>query len=150
LKRLADAVRDGDHIHAVIKGSAVNNDGSRRAGFTAPREDGQALAITTALANAGVEPETVGYVEGHGTATILGDPIEVAALTAAFATGTSGRGYCALGSVKTNIGHLDAAAGVAGFIKTVLSVEHGEIPPTLHFRAPNPRIDFARSPFFVN
>ncbi|HZM76918.1 MAG TPA: SDR family NAD(P)-dependent oxidoreductase [Candidatus Limnocylindrales bacterium] len=150
LKRLAEAVRDGDHVHAVIKGSALNNDGAQRAGFTAPRADGQALAITTALANAGVEPETIQYVEAHGTATILGDPIEVSALMAAFATGTKEKGFCALGSVKPNIGHLDAAAGIAGLIKTVLAVENGQIPPLLHFEKPNPRLELDRGPFYIN
>ncbi|MFA1547960.1 type I polyketide synthase [Actinomadura chokoriensis] len=150
LKRLADAVADGDRVHAVIKGSAINNDGSRRAGFTAPSPESQALAITTALAAADVEPRTVGFVEAHGTATVLGDPIEVAALNAAFGGRPAGRARCALGSVKGNIGHLDAAAGVAGLIKAILAVEHGEIPPTAHFTEPNPRIDFAAGPFFVN
>jgi acyl transferase domain-containing protein len=153
LKRLYDALRDRDHIHAVIKGSAINNDGARRAGFTAPSADSQALVITTALASASVEPNSLGYVEGHGTGTILGDPIEVAALNAAFAP-QAGQGSepdtIALGSLKPNIGHLDAAAGIASFIKTVLAVEHGRIPPTVHFREPNPRIRFGRGPFFVN
>ncbi|MBB4716763.1 type I polyketide synthase [Streptomyces luteogriseus] len=150
LKRLGDALADGDHIHAVIKGAALNNDGDRRIGFTAPSADSQASVITTALANADVEPETVGYVETHGTATSLGDPIEFAALTAAFGAGTDQRNFCALGAVKTNIGHLDAASGIAGLIKAVSAVEHGQIPPTLHFKRPNPRIDLADSPFFVN
>ncbi|MFH8349518.1 SDR family oxidoreductase [Streptomyces sp. NPDC018045] len=147
LKRLQDAVADGDHIHAVIKGSAVNNDGAGRAGFSAPGAASQADVITTALANAAVEPDTVRYVEAHGTATALGDPIEVSALTAAYA-GVP-RGHCALGSVKTNIGHLDSAAGVAGLIKTVLIVEHGDIPPSLHFEEPNPRLNLADGPFHV-
>jgi acyl transferase domain-containing protein len=157
LKRLYDALRDRDHIHAVIKGSAINNDGARRAGFTAPSADSQALVITTALASASVDPSSLGYVEGHGTGTILGDPIEVAALNAAFAPQPgqgsepdAGPGTIALGSLKPSIGHLDAAAGIASFIKTVLAVEHGRVPPTLHFREPNPRIRFGRGPFFVN
>lgn len=150
LKRLGDALADGDHIHAVIRGAALNNDGDRRVGFTAPSADSQASVITTALANADVEPETVGYVETHGTATILGDPIEFAALTAAFGASTDERDFCALGAVKTNIGHLDAASGIAGFIKAVSAVEHGQIPPTLHFKRPNPRIALDDSPFFVN
>ncbi|MER6957538.1 SDR family NAD(P)-dependent oxidoreductase [Streptomyces sp. NPDC000618] len=150
LKRLGDAIADGDHIHAVIKGAALNNDGDRRVGFTAPSADSQASVITTALANADVEPETVGYVETHGTATILGDPIEFAALTAAFGAGADQRNFCALGAVKTNIGHLDAASGIAGLIKAVSAVEHGQIPPTLHFKQPNPRIALDDSPFFVN
>ena len=150
LKRLADALREGDSIRAVIRGSAVNNDGSRKAGFTAPRVDGQAKAICTALEIAQVAPETVTYVEAHGTGTELGDPIEVAALTQAFRTGTDRRGFCALGSVKTNIGHLDAAAGVSGLIKTILALEHKTLPPSLHFEQPNPQIDFAASPLYVN
>ena len=148
LKRLGDALADGDSIHAVILGSAINNDGALKVGFTAPRVDGQAAAIRGALAAAGVSPSTVTYVETHGTATELGDPIEVAALTEAFATPE--RGYCGIGSVKTNVGHLDAAAGVAGLIKTVMALRHREIPPSLHFTEPNPKIDFARSPFYVN
>jgi acyl transferase domain-containing protein len=150
LKRLHDAITDGDHIHAVIKGTAINNDGMRRAGYTAPGVDAQALAIATALANADVEAGTVGYVEAHGSATVLGDPIEVAALTAAFKGSSGERPHCALGSVKSNIGHLDAAAGIAGLIKAILVVEKARIPPTLHFEEPNPRIDFANSPFYVN
>lgn len=149
LKLLEDALADGDSIHAVIKGSAVNNDGSLKAGFTAPSRDGQARVIRAAQLRAGVEPDSIAYVETHGTATPLGDPIEIAALTRAFRQGTSRRGFCAIGSVKTNIGHLDAAAGIAGLVKTVLALEQGEIPPSLHFAAPNPEIDFAGSPFSV-
>ncbi|MDN0197606.1 type I polyketide synthase [Streptomyces sp. S.PNR 29] len=148
LKRLKDAMADNDHIHAVIKGSAVNNDGARRAGFSAPSALAQANAIVTALADAEVAPETIGYVELHGTATALGDPIEYQALASAF--DGVGTGRCAVGSVKTNIGHLDSAAGVAGLIKAVLAVEHGQIPPTLHFETPNPRIDLEAGPFYVN
>ena len=150
LKRLADALTDGDTIHAVIKSSAINNDGATKVGYTAPGVEGQASVIEEALALASVEPQTIGYVEAHGTATALGDPVEVAALTQAFRTGTDAESFCAVGSVKTNIGHLDAAAGVAGLIKTVLALEHGEIPPSLHFEQPNPNINFAGSPFFVN
>jgi amino acid adenylation domain-containing protein/non-ribosomal peptide synthase protein (TIGR01720 family) len=150
LKRLADALDDGDSIQAVIKGSAINNDGALRVGFTAPSVGGQAAVIAEALSVANVEPETISYVEAHGTATPLGDPIEIAALTQAFRSGTEKKGYCAIGSVKTNIGHLDAAAGVAGLIKTVLALKHKEIPPSLHFKEPNPKIDFANSPFYVN
>ncbi len=149
LKRLADAVADGDTIRAVVRGSAINNDGEQKVGYTAPSVQGQAEVVAEALALAGVDPATVGYVEAHGTGTELGDPVEVAALTQAFGAGPR-RQSVALGAVKTNVGHLDGAAGVAGLIKTVLAVEHGEIPPTLHFTAPNPRIDFAASPFFVN
>jgi phthiocerol/phenolphthiocerol synthesis type-I polyketide synthase E len=149
LKRLEDALADGDTIHAVVRGSAVNNDGAQKVGFTAPSVDGQAAVIEEALAVADVDPATVGFVEAHGTGTDLGDPIEVAALVQAFGD-TGGQQHCALGAVKTNIGHLDAAAGTAGMIKAVLALEHGEIPPTLHFTAPNPKIPFAGSPFFVN
>ena len=151
LKRLEDALADGDRIRAVIKGSALNNDGSGKVGYTAPSVDGQAEVIAAALEAAGVEPESVGYVEAHGTGTELGDPIEVAALTQAWrAVGASRQGFCALGSVKTNIGHLDTAAGAAGLIKASLALERGEIPPSLHFEQPNPKIDFAASPFYVN
>lgn len=148
LKRLKDAITDHDHIHAVIKGSALNNDGSRRAGFSAPSAATQSAAISTALANADVPADTIGYVELHGTATILGDPIEFSALATAY-SGVA-PGSCALGSAKTNIGHLDSAAGVAGLIKTVLAVEHGQLPPTLHFEKPNPRIELDGSPFYLN
>lgn len=150
LKRLADAIDDRDTIHAVIKGSAINNDGAMKVGFTAPSIEGQASVIEEALALASIAPETIGYVEAHGTGTALGDPVEIAALTQAFRTGTDAVGFCPIGSVKTNIGHLDAAAGVASLIKTVLALEHGQIPPSLHFEQPNPNIDFANSPFFVN
>jgi iturin family lipopeptide synthetase A len=149
LKRLADALRDGDDIRAVIKGSAVNNDGSGKVGFTAPSIVGQAQAISEALEVAGVDPETITYVEAHGTGTSLGDPVEVAALTKAVGARTEKRGFCALGSVKTNIGHLDAAAGATGLIKTVLMLQHKLLPPTVHFKRPNPKIDFADSPFYV-
>jgi amino acid adenylation domain-containing protein len=149
LKRLADALADGDTIHAVIKGSAINNDGSAKVGYTAPSIDGQAEVIGQALAAAGVQAESIGYVEAHGTATPIGDPIEVAALTQAFRARTDKQGFCALGSVKTNIGHLDVAAGVAGFIKAVLALEHGEIPPSLHFEQPNPRLGLPASPFRI-
>jgi acyl transferase domain-containing protein/acyl carrier protein len=150
LKRLDEAIADGDPIHAVIRGSALTNDGLAKAGFTAPGLDGQAKAIRAAHRRAGVEPDSIGYVETHGTATPLGDLVEIAALTRAFRLGTERSGFCALGSVKTNIGHLDAAAGVAGLIKTVLALENAAIPPSLHFETPNPQIDFAASPFFVN
>jgi acyl transferase domain-containing protein len=150
LKRLADALADGDCIHAVIRGSAVNNDGSTKVGYTAPSVDGQAEVIAEALAMARVEPETITFIEAHGTGTPLGDPVEIAALTQAFRTGTEKKGFCAVGSVKTNLGHLSTAAGVAGLIKTVLALKHQEIPPSLHFERPNPKIDFANSPFYVN
>ncbi len=150
LKRLEDAISDGDYIHAVIKGSAVNNDGSLKVGYTAPSVDGQRGVILEALALAGVDPETISYVETHGTGTVLGDPIEIKALTQAFRASTNKKGFCAIGSVKTNVGHLDTAAGVTGLIKTVLALKHKQIPPSLHFEKPNPQIDFANSPFFVN
>lgn len=150
LKRLADALNDGDTIHAIIRGSAVNNDGATKVGYTAPSVEGQAKVITEALALADVEPETISYIEAHGTGTLLGDPIELVALTQAFRASTPKCGYCAIGSVKTNIGHLDAAAGIAGLIKVVLSLKHRTLPPSLHFRHPNPKIDFAHSPFYVN
>lgn len=153
LKRLADALADGDIIDAVIKGSAVNNDGSLKAGFTAPSENGQADVVAEALAVAGVEPATIGYVEAHGTATPIGDPIEVAALARAFRARAGATGIpaasCALGAVKSNFGHLESAAGIAGLIKTVLALKHRQIPPTLHFTKPNPVIDFAATPFYV-
>ena len=149
LKRLSEAETDGDNILAVIKGTAINNDGSVKIGYTAPSSDGQAEVIALAQAEAGVSPDTISYIEAHGTGTPLGDPIEIAGLTKAFGL-KSAQPFCALGSVKSNIGHLDIAAGVAGLIKTVLALQHGEIPPSLHFEQPNPRIDFAHSPFFVN
>jgi len=150
LKRLEDALADKDRILAVIKGSATNNDGSHKAGYSAPSVDGQAQVIAEAQANAGVHPDTISYIEAHGTGTRLGDPIEVKALTKAFRTRTDARGFCKIGSVKTNMGHLDSAAGIAGLIKTVLSLHHGQIPPSLHFKHPNPEIDFDNSPFVVN
>ncbi|HEU0078641.1 MAG TPA: beta-ketoacyl synthase N-terminal-like domain-containing protein, partial [Longimicrobiaceae bacterium] len=150
LKRLEDALADGDTVHAVILASAINNDGSAKIGFTAPRVEGQAAAIRAAHAAADVDPATITYVEAHGTGTELGDPIEIEALTQAFRAGTDRTGFCAIGSIKTNIGHLDTAAGIAGLIKTTLALRTGEIPPSLHFTRPNPQIDFASSPFFVN
>ncbi len=150
LKRLRDAIADRDHIYAVIKGAAINNDGAVKVGFTAPSVDGQAEAIAEAIMLAEVEPETISYIEAHGTGTALGDPIEIAALTKAFRASTEKKGFCAIGSVKTNIGHLDAAAGVVGLIKTALALKHKLIPPSLNFEQPNPEIDFANSPFFVN
>jgi acyl transferase domain-containing protein len=150
LKRLSEAVADGDYIHAVIKGAAINNDGAAKVGFTAPSVDGQAEAIAEAMILAEVEPDTISYIETHGTGTTLGDPIEIAALTKVFRAHTEQKGFCTIGSVKTNIGHLDAAAGVAGLIKTVLALQHQQIPPSLNFEQPNPKIDFANSPFYVN
>ncbi len=150
LKRLEDALEARDRILAVIRGAAINNDGSAKVGFSAPSVEGQAEVIAMAQSLAGAAPDSIRYVEAHGTGTPLGDPVEVAALTRAFRMGTSRTGYCALGSVKTNIGHLDAAAGVAGLIKAALALTHREIPPSLHYRSPNPEIDFAGSPFYVN
>ncbi|MDE3155813.1 MAG: SDR family NAD(P)-dependent oxidoreductase, partial [Acidobacteriota bacterium] len=150
LKRLDEALADGDTVHTVILGSAVNNDGAGKAGFTAPAATGQAAVVFQALDNAGVPADTISYVEAHGTGTELGDPIEVKALTSAFRSSTAKKGFCALGSVKTNIGHLNAAAGIAGLVKTVLALTHRQIPPSLHFDTPNPAIDFANSPFVVN
>jgi phthiocerol/phenolphthiocerol synthesis type-I polyketide synthase E len=149
LKRLDRAIADGDTIQAVVRGSAVNNDGGRKLGFAAPCEDGQAGVIVEALEVAGVDPETIGYVEAHGSATPLGDPIEMAALTQAFREHTARTGFCGVGSVKSNLGHLEAAAGMAGLIKTVLMLRHAEIVPTLHFERLNPEIDLAQSPFWI-
>ncbi|MGY6535720.1 MAG: type I polyketide synthase [Pararhodobacter sp.] len=150
LKRLADAQRDGDHIWAVVKGSAINNDGAQKAGYLAPSVEGQAAAVAEALSIAEVPAQTVDYVECHGTGTYLGDPIEVAALTQAFRETTDATGFCRIGSVKTNIGHLDTAAGVASLIKAALALHHREMPPSLGYEAPNPAIDFDTSPFRVN
>ncbi|MBY7142453.1 amino acid adenylation domain-containing protein [Virgibacillus sp. NKC19-3] len=150
LKRLEEAIKDKDQVYAVIKGSAINNDGNSKVSYTAPSVKGQSEVIRKALINADINPETISYVEAHGTGTQLGDPIEVAALTKAFRAGTDKNQYCALGSVKSNIGHLDAAAGVAGLIKTALALKHKVIPPTVHFKEPNPNIDFENSPFYVN
>jgi acyl transferase domain-containing protein len=150
LKRLEDAIADGDCIRAVIKGSAINNDGALKVSYTAPRIDSQAKVIQTAQAIADIDPATITYIEAHGTGTALGDPIEIAALTQAFRSQTTNTGFCAIGSVKTNIGHLGVAAGVTGLIKTILALQHQKLPPSLHFQHPNPKIDFANSPFYVN
>jgi len=150
LKRLEDALEDGDHIHCVIKGTATNNDGAAKASFTAPGVEGQTEVILEALACAGVDADTISYIEAHGTATDLGDSIEMLALNESFRASTQKKGFCALGSVKTNVGHLETAAGVAGLIKTALALEHRSLPPSLHFEEPNPKIDFENSPFFVN
>ena len=147
LRRWRDAVRDGDHVHAVVLGSAVNNDGAAKAGYTAPGVHGQTAVITEAMAVAGVSPDEVGYVEAHGTGTQLGDLVEIEALTRAFRHDTDRHAYCAIGSVKSNIGHLDAAAGAAGLIKVVLAVEHSTIPASLHCDPPNEKTDFASTPF---
>lgn len=149
LKRLEDAIADGDHIYAVIKGSAFNNDGSNRVGYTAPSVDGQAEVIASAQAVADIDPKTIRYIEAHGTGTVLGDPIEIAALNQVFREHTDEKQFCGIGSVKTNIGHLDAAAGVAGLIKTALTLKHRTIPPSLNFSRPNPKIDMENSAFYV-
>jgi phthiocerol/phenolphthiocerol synthesis type-I polyketide synthase E len=149
LRRLEDALGDGDNVRAVILGAGLNNDGSDKAGYTAPSFRGQTAAIRSAHAMSGVSAETIGYVEAHGTGTILGDPIELSALSEAFKVHTDQRGFCGIGSLKSNVGHLSCAAGVAGLIKTVLVLEHGAIPPTVHYSAPNPAIDFAGGPFYV-
>ena len=150
LKRLADALADADHIYAVVRGSAVNNDGWSKVGYTAPSLEGQTAVISEALAMADIEPETITYIEAHGTGTEMGDPMEVETLNRVFRTNTDKKGFCALGSVKTNFGHLDTAAGVASLIKTVLALKYKQLPPSLHFEKPNPRIDFPNTPFFVN
>jgi phthiocerol/phenolphthiocerol synthesis type-I polyketide synthase E len=149
LKRLEDAVEDGDRILGIIKGSAINNDGAAKIGYVAPSVEGQARAIAEAILTAGIHADSIGYVEAHGTATRMGDPIEVEALTRAFRTQTAKTNFCGLGSVKTNIGHADAAAGVAGLIKAILALQHGKLPPSLHFRNANPQIDFSETPFYV-
>lgn len=149
IKRLEDTLADRDNVLALLKGSAVNNDGALKIGYTAPSIDGQAQVIAAAQAMAGVDAGTITYVEAHGTATNLGDPVEVAALTKAFRVTTDRKGFCGIGSVKTNLGHLDTAAGVAGVIKTVLSLQHKFLAPSLHFQTPNPHIDFENSPFYV-
>ncbi|MBO3461240.1 type I polyketide synthase [Aetokthonos hydrillicola] len=150
LKRLGDAIADGDYIHAIIKGSAINNDGANKVGYTAPSVDGQAAVISEAHAVARIDPKTITYIETHGTGTPLGDPIEIAALTKAFSGKIHLKSAIAIGSIKTNMGHLDAAAGITSLIKTVLALKNKTLPPSLHFTEPNPKIDFANSPFYVN
>ncbi|RCX18352.1 acyl transferase domain-containing protein [Anaerobacterium chartisolvens] len=150
LKKLEDALKDGDNIHAVIRGSAINNDGALKVGYTAPSVTGQASVIREAISVAGISPETVTYVETHGTGTEMGDPIEITALTQGFRCNAKKGRFCAIGSVKTNFGHLSTASGMAGFIKTVLALKNKKIPPSLHFTEPNPQIDFENSPFYVN
>lgn len=150
LKRLEDAIADGDYIHAVIRGTGINNDGSSKNSYTAPNVDGQAECIAEAIEMSGVNPETITYIDAHGTGTNLGDPIEIAALTKAFRAYTDKKGFCAIGSAKTNIGHLVNAGGLASMIKTVLSMKHRVIPASLNFEEPNPKIDFVNSPFYVN
>ncbi|QSB16308.1 acyltransferase domain-containing protein [Natronosporangium hydrolyticum] len=149
VKRLADAIADGDRIRAVVRGNAVNNDGTSKVGFSAPSVSGQAAVIAQAVEVADIDPRSITYVEAHGTGTALGDPIEVAALTSVYGPRSSDRQWCAIGSVKSNIGHLSQAAGIVGVVKAVLSLEHGMIPPSLHYERPNPEIDFEQSPFYV-
>lgn len=151
LKRLEDAIKDGDTIHAVIRGFAVNNDGAVKVGYTAPGVDGQSSVIREAQEMADIPADTIGYVETHGTGTDLGDLVEITALTEAFRQGgVTASQQCAIGSVKTNVGHLDTAAGVASLIKTTLGLSHKQIPPSLHFRKPNPKLNLETSPFYVN
>jgi amino acid adenylation domain-containing protein len=150
LKRLEEAIADRDKIYTIIKGVGINNDGADKVSFTAPSVNGQMGAILQAQQQAGVEPDSIGYIEAHGTGTVLGDPIEVEALTQAFRTQTQATQFCGIGSIKSNLGHLTAAAGVAGFIKAVLALYHRQVPPTINFNSPNPHIDFANSPFYVN
>ncbi|MBV8885706.1 MAG: aminotransferase class III-fold pyridoxal phosphate-dependent enzyme, partial [Chroococcidiopsidaceae cyanobacterium CP_BM_RX_35] len=150
LRRLDDVLKDGDRIYAVIRGVGINNDGAHKVSFTAPSVDGQTEVIAIAQAYADFHPETISYVETHGTATPLGDPIEIEALTQAFRIQTDAKQFCAIGSIKSNVGHLVAAAGVAGLIKTALALKHKKIPPSLNFETPNPEIDLADSPFYVN
>lgn len=149
LKRLSDALQDGDFIRAVICGSAINNDGAAKVGYTAPSVEGQANVIADALAFAGVSADDISYVEAHGTGTALGDPIEIAGLTKAFRGTSQRQGFCAIGSVKTNIGHLGPASGIAGLVKVVLALQNRVLVPSLNFKRPNPAIDFANSPFYV-
>lgn len=149
LKRLTDAINDRDQIYAVIKGSAVNNDGSGKAGYTAPSIDGQSEVIMMALESAGINASKISYVETHGTGTLLGDPVEISALTKAFRQYTNNINYCAIGSVKASIGHLDNTSGIAGVIKTALALHHKKIPQTINFNTPNPLLDIDKTPFFV-
>lgn len=150
LKRLPDAMADGDHIYAVIKGYGINNDGLEKIGYAAPSVQGQADVVGSAIAMADINPETITYAEAHGTGTLLGDPIELAALTQAYRNYTQKSSYCAIGSSKSNVGHLIEAAGVAGLIKASLALDQLVIPPVIHFESPNPHIDFDNSPFYVN
>jgi acyl transferase domain-containing protein len=149
LKRLQEAIADGDTIHAVIRGSAMNNDGNQHVSYTAPGLDGQATVIASALSYAGVHPETISYIEANGSSTRMGDAIELAAMRKAFAGKTQKKGFCAVSSLKPNIGHLDRASGVAGLIKTVLAMEHGQLPPHLHYEQPDPEVDLRSSPFYI-
>ncbi|MPZ79311.1 MAG: SDR family oxidoreductase [Actinophytocola sp.] len=149
VKRLSDAIADGDHVRAVVLGNAINNDGANKVGFTAPSVDGQVEAVAQAVGMAGIDPRTITYVEAHGTGTAVGDPIEVAALSTVYTENTDAREWCGIGSVKSNIGHLSQSAGIISVIKAVLAIEHRMIPPTINFERPNPAIDFADTPFYV-
>src|SRR5215467_12973369 len=150
LKDLRSAIADHDNIYAVIRGSAINNDGADKVSYTSSSVAGQTRAMVEAMSVADISPDDISYVECHGTGTVVGDPLEIDALTRAFRTGTDRRSFCAIGSVKTNIGHLEQTAGMAALIKAALALKHGKIPPSLNFQKPNPKIDFAASPFFVN
>ncbi|MFC4852121.1 SDR family NAD(P)-dependent oxidoreductase [Actinophytocola glycyrrhizae] len=150
VKRLSDAIADGDTVRAVVLGNAINNDGGNKVGFTAPSVDGQAEAVAQAVGMAGIDPREITYVEAHGTGTAMGDPIEVAALSMVYGDGTDEREWCGIGSVKANIGHLSQSAGIISVIKAVLAIEHGMIPPSINYERPNPAIDFAETPFYVN
>jgi amino acid adenylation domain-containing protein len=149
VKKASQAIADGDLIYALVRGVALNNDGSNKAGFYAPGFTGQSEVIEKVLSSTGIHPDSISYVEAHGTGTKLGDPVEVAALTSAYRKQTNRKRFCGIGSVKSNIGHLDTAAGLAGCIKVALSLKHRELPPTLHYKTPNPEIDFDNSPFYV-
>ncbi len=150
LKRLDEAVAAGDKVYAVIRGVGVNNDGADKVSFSAPSVDGQAEAVAMAHAYADFDPETISYIETHGTGTVLGDPIEIAALTQAFRLQTQANQFCAIGSIKANIGHLADAAGVVGLIKTALALNHRQLPPSINFDTPNPKLDIESTPFYVN
>ena len=150
LKRLDEAIADGDYIYGVIKGSAINNDGTLKVSYTAPSVTGQSTAIAEAQAVAEINPETITYIEAHGTGTALGDPIEITALKQVFQASTDKKGFCAIGSVKPNVGHLNRAAGIAGLVKALLALKYQKIPPSINFDQPNPSIDFQNSPFYVN
>jgi acyl transferase domain-containing protein len=150
LKDLADANADRDQVYAVIKGTAINNDGAQKVSYTASSVPAQSMAMVEALALSGIQPDTIGYVECHGTGTAVGDPLEVQALNRAFRNFTNCAGFCAIGSVKTNVGHLEQTAGLAGLIKVALAIRHSRIPPSLNYESPNPKIPFSGSPFFVN
>lgn len=150
LKRYEDAIRDNDTIHCIIRGTAINNDGSLKVGYVAPGVEGQSKVIAKAFEIAGVSPDDISYIEAHGTGTEMGDPIEITALNKVFKPATIRKQFCAIGSVKANIGHLDAAAGVAGLIKTILALKHKQLPPSINFNSPNPELNIEESPFFIN